>query len=77
MAFCAVFGALFLAKIFLNQQFPYPDMNAEGASADSENAGMKVCVLHTLVYVGVFLVGMLGIQHNGRHFIDDASRLNL
>jgi len=40
-------------------------------------ASLKVKILHTLIYMGVFLVGILGIQHNGKNFVDDASRLNL
>ena len=45
--------------------------------AEHDSASTKVWILHRLIYAGVFLVGMLGIQHNGKNFVDDASRLNL
>jgi len=76
IAFVFVFGALFASSFVLNSTFPYPE---EGMlpEADHEAAKTKVWVLHRLIQIGVFMVGMLGIVHNGRNFVDDASRLNL
>ena len=81
MAFVGLVGTLILTQFFLNSTFPYPDVASEGGAAAADGDLMsgewRVWTLHTLISAGVFLVGMLGIQHNGRAFVDDASRLNL
>ena len=82
MAFVGLIGTLIMTQFFLNSTFPYPDASTIGqAAADSSSdllsAEWRVWTLHTMITAGVFLVGMLGIQHNGRSFVDDASRLNL
>lgn len=81
MAFVGLVGTLILTQFFLNSTFPYPEVASEGGAAAADGDLMsgewRVWTLHTLISAGVFLVGMLGIQHNGRAFVDDASRLNL
>ena len=82
MAILGVIGALFATQMFLKQTFPHPagtDGGDEiaGAAIVDPDASFKMTILHTLVYLGVAIVGMLAIMHNGRAFIDDASTLNL
>ena len=66
VAFAAIFTSLIMTNFFLNTYFAYPDRG----DADSCN----LCIFRTIVYMGVFIVGILGIQYNGRMFIDDSSR---
>lgn len=75
-AFMFLIGSLVATRFCLNETFPYPEVGAM-SDVDMDSASLKVWILHRLIYVGVFLVGMLGIQHNGKSFVDDASRLNL
>ena len=63
IAFGAVFTTLIMTYFFLNTYFPYPKEQTDDSCS--------LCVFRTLVYFGVFMVGMLGIQYNGRLFIDD------
>jgi hypothetical protein len=49
----SIFSALYLASVLLEQYFPYP--NPELHDTDAEN---KVQTLHTLIYSGVFLLGI-------------------
>ncbi len=78
IAILGVFGALIMTHFFLNQMFPNQSSSGVAvAGMDTETADLKMKVFHVLVYMGVALVGMLGIMHNGRSFIDDASTLNL
>lgn len=77
IAFISLLGTLVLTRFFLNETFPYPSENAVVSGIDQDSASFKVWLLHSLVYFGVFVVGMLGIQKNGSSFVDDASRLNL
>lgn len=76
LAFMMVFGAVIATSFILNSIFPYPG-EGQLAEADMETAKTKVWLLHRMIQIGVFLVGVLGIVHNGRNFVDDASRLNL
>ena len=75
-AFMFVFGALFATTFFLKSTFPMPEPGSL-PEAEYDATCFKVWILHKLIYCGVFLVGTLGIQHNGKSFVDDASRLNL
>ena len=75
-AFIGVSGALIATSFFLKSTFPY-HVPGTLPEAEVESANTRIWVLHNLIYFGVFLVGMLGIQYNGKKFVDDASRLNL
>ena len=75
-AFVFLFGSLIATHFLLKETFPNPEVGLM-AQADQDSANIKMRALHRLIYTGVFLVGMLGIQHNGKNFVDDASRLNL
>ena len=75
-ALIAVFGALFATSFFLNSTFPYPEPGVLEAP-EHDSVSTKLWILRSMIYTGVFLVGMLGIQYNGKNFVDDASRLNL
>ena len=80
VALLALFGTVLLTKfVLLEQLFPHPDpgLAALTSQADFDSAYMRISILHTLVFMGVFVVGALGIQHNGSLFVDDTSRLNL
>ena len=55
IAFAAVFTSLIFTNFFLNEYFPYPE--SRGTADDSCN----LCIFRTIVYVSVFIVGMLGI----------------
>ena len=76
-AFIGVIGALIATSFFLKSSFPYQEPSTTIPQAEVDSANTRVWVLHTLIYGGVFLVGILGIQFNGKKFVDDASRLNL
>ena len=65
---------MFLARFLLKESFPHPE-EANGAE-NSENS-IKIFVLHSLVYFGVLMVGILGIQYNGKAFVDDCSRMDV
>ena len=72
LAFAALFTTLFLTSFVLNTHFPY-----EAEPADDSSNWFKTLILRSLIYTSVFMVGMLGIFSNGKHFIDDSSRLDL
>ena len=65
---------MFLARFLLQESFPYPD---ESSGAQNSENSTKVLVLHSLVYFGVLMVGILGIQYNGKAFVDDCSRMDV
>uniref|UniRef100_A0A7S3MPI2 Uncharacterized protein n=1 Tax=Favella ehrenbergii TaxID=182087 RepID=A0A7S3MPI2_9SPIT len=69
LAFAALMTSLILTRVFLNVYFPYTE-----ASEESDSDSTKLMIFRTLVLIGVFVVGSLGIQANGRLFIDDSSR---
>ena len=78
IAFFGIITALFATRFLLNEYLPIQsDMPTGVEASEAEMSQLKMKGFHAMVYVGVFLVGMLGIQHNGRNFVDDASRLNL
>ena len=78
IAILGVFSMLIMTHFFLKEVFPREplDLNASLDTADGQSS-LKALVLHGLIYLGVFMVGVLGIMHNGRAFVDDASTLNL
>ena len=76
LAMVGLIGTLVFTHFFLQQTFPRPEALAEGM-VDQDSTSLKMLAFHSIVYVGVFLVGVLGIMHNGRSFVDDTSRLNL
>ena len=74
IALISLVGFMFLARFLLKESFPHPE-EANGAE-NSENS-IKIFVLHSLVYFGVLMVGILGIQYNGKAFVDDCSRMDV
>lgn len=79
VAFLALIGAVVLTKFLLHEVFPYPQQaQLEVVSqAEFDSESMRVWILHTLIYSGLFLVGLLGIQHNGKSFVDEPSRVSI
>ena len=74
IALISLVGFMFLTRFLLQESFPYPE-ESNGAQ-DSENS-TKILILHSLVYFGVLMVGILGIQYNGKAFVDDCSRMDV
>ena len=73
LAMLGLIGTLVLTHFFLKETFPHPEALAEGA-VEQDSKSLMMLAFHSVVYVGVFLVGVLGIMYNGRSFVDDTSR---
>ena len=62
VALLALFGTVLLTKfVLLEQLFPHPDesLAALTSQADYDAAYMKISILHTLIFMGVFMVGAM------------------
>jgi len=70
LALFTLVGALFISKFFLKEVFPYPDASmAANSQTDFDASCFKVWILHSLIYAGIFLVGLLGIQRKCRLYL--------
>ena len=74
IALISLVGFMFLARFLLKETFPYPD---ESSGVQNSENSTKIFILHSLVYFGVLMVGILGIQFNGKAFVDNCSRMDV
>ena len=74
IALISLVGFMFLARFLLKESFPHPE---ELSGVQNSENSTKILVLHSLVYFGVLMVGILGIQYNGKAFVDDCSRMEV
>ena len=77
LALVTLIGTIFLSKFLLQEVFPYPDISmADISQSDYESASFKAWILHSLIYTGIFLVGLLGIQSKYRLYSSNPSFLH-
>ena len=80
----SILAALYITSVLLTTYFPYPEPELNDSFMEQ-----KVQTLHTLIYTGVFLLGISYIYGrfifssstlliyylgNGKYFVDEATR---